>query len=199
MGLLVAMSIDLWLACQKQTVHHPKKHTVYLLELDLYVLNVLKSRSNRLTEYAAKLNTQTLWGNRGVVRNKFFYRTPRIQCWNTQQLFVIHYTYILYTWRRRVIGISGSLIWLKTLMELIFNPCGEFPWSSEGPVSQIRSPHLLVGAPGIFSDLLMSVQMLKRELGAESNGKLPHLFIPSKTATLVPTFAEKDLPSGRTF
>ena len=26
----------------------------------------------------------------------------------------------------RVIGISGSLIWSKTLMELIFNPCGEF-------------------------------------------------------------------------
>ena len=27
---------------------------------------------------------------------------------------------------RRVIGISGSLIWSKTLMELIFSPCGEF-------------------------------------------------------------------------
>ena len=27
---------------------------------------------------------------------------------------------------RRVIGISGSLIWSKTLVELIFNPCGEF-------------------------------------------------------------------------
>ena len=30
--------------------------------------------------------------------------------------------------------------------------------------------------------------MLKREWGAEINGKLPHLFIPSKTATLVPEF-----------
>ena len=29
---------------------------------------------------------------------------------------------------------------------------------------------------------LGSVQMLKREWGAESKGKLPHLFIPSKTA-----------------
>ena len=29
-------------------------------------------------------------------------------------------------WGRRVIGISGSLIWSETLMELIFNPCGEF-------------------------------------------------------------------------
>ena len=40
-------------------------------------------------------------------------------------------------------------------MESIFNPV----------VSQIHSPHLHVGAPGIFSDLLRSVQMLKRESG----------------------------------
>ena len=57
--------------------------------------------------------------------------------------------------------------------------------------------------------------MLKIKWGAESNGKLHHLFIPSKTATLVhefavedlslnrttvlvPEFAEKDLPVGRT-
>ena len=39
--------------------------------------------------------------------------------------------------------------------------------------------------------------MLKRDWGAESNGKLPHLFIPSKTATLVPEFAMEDLPLGR--
>ena len=37
--------------------------------------------------------------------------------------------------------------------------------------------------------------MLKREWDAESNGK--HLFIPSKTATLVPEFAMEDLPLGR--
>ena len=73
---------------------------------------------------------------------------------------------------RRVIGISGSLIWSKTLMALIFNSYGEFRLSSERPVSQIRTSHLNVGAPGIFSDLLRSVQMLKREWGAESNGKL---------------------------
>ena len=65
---------------------------------------------------------------------------------------------------RRIIGISESLIWSKTLMALIFNPwCGEFRWSPEGPVSQIHSPHLHAGAPGITSDLLRSVQMLKRE------------------------------------
>ena len=39
--------------------------------------------------------------------------------------------------------------------------------------------------------------MLKRERGVESNGKLPHLFIPSKTATWVPEFAMEDLPLGR--
>ena len=101
-------------------------------------------------------------------------------------------------WGRRLIGISGSLIWSKTLMELIFNPCGEFRWSPEGPVSQIHSPHLHVGAPGIFSNLLRSVQMLKREWGAESNAKIPHLSIPSKTAAWVPEFAVEDLPLSRT-
>ena len=94
-------------------------------------------------------------------------------------------------------GISGSPIWSKTLMELIFNPCGEFRWSPEGPVSKILSPHLDVGAPGIFSGLLNSLQMLKRESYAESDGKLPHLFISSKTATLVPEFAAENLSLGR--
>ena len=40
--------------------------------------------------------------------------------------------------------------------------------------------------------------MLKREWFTERNGKLPHLFIPSKTATLVSEFAVEDLPLGRT-
>ena len=47
-------------------------------------------------------------------------------------------------WGRRVIGISGSLIWSKTLMEQTCNPCGLFRGSPEGPVSQIHSPHLHV-------------------------------------------------------
>ena len=33
---------------------------------------------------------------------------------------------------------------------------------------------------------------------AQSNEKLPHLFIPSKTTTLVPEFGVEDLPLGRT-
>ena len=40
--------------------------------------------------------------------------------------------------------------------------------------------------------------MLKREYGAESNGKLLHLFVPSKTAILVPEFAVEDLSLNRT-
>ena len=40
--------------------------------------------------------------------------------------------------------------------------------------------------------------MLKRQWGAESNGKLPHLFIPSRTATFIPEFAVEDLPLDRT-
>ena len=40
--------------------------------------------------------------------------------------------------------------------------------------------------------------MLKRECDAESNGKLPHPFIPSKTAILVPEFALEVLPLHRT-
>ena len=36
--------------------------------------------------------------------------------------------------------------------------------------------------------------MREREWSEESNGKLQHLFIPSKTATLVPEFAVEDLP-----
>ena len=80
-------------------------------------------------------------------------------------------------------GAKGDWDFRISDLELIFNPCGEFRWSPEGPDSQIHSPHLLVDAPGIFSDLLRFVQMLKRKWGAERNGKLPHLFIPSKTAT----------------
>ena len=39
--------------------------------------------------------------------------------------------------------------------------------------------------------------MLKREWCTESNGKLPNLFIPSKTATLVFEFAVEYQPMGR--
>ena len=66
-------------------------------------------------------------------------------------IIIIIVIYYYYYWGRRVIGSSGSLIWSKTLMELIFNSYGEFRWSPECPVSQIHSPHLRFGAPEIFS------------------------------------------------
>ena len=83
-------------------------------------------------------------------------------------------------------------------MEFIFNPCGEFRGRPEGLDSQIHSPHLQVDAPGIFSDLLRSIQMLRIKWGAECLGKLPHLFIPSKIATLVPEFCGGRPAFGRT-
>ena len=71
--------------------------------------------------------------------------------------YQIHINYALFLIRPsniihniNIIGIYGSLIWSKTLMELIFNPCSEFRLSLEGPVSQIHSPRLHVGVPGIF-------------------------------------------------
>ena len=90
--------------------------------------------------------------------------------------------------------------WDFRISDLVKIPDGadiDFLWisvKSGRPVSQIHFPHPQVGAPGIFSDLLRSVHILKREWGAESNGKLPHLFIPGKTAALVHEFAVKDLP-----
>ena len=40
--------------------------------------------------------------------------------------------------------------------------------------------------------------MVKRKWGAESNGKLPHLNIPTTAAPFIPEFAVEDLSLGRT-
>ena len=72
---------------------------------------------------------------------------------------------------------------------------------SEVRRAQLANSALLIpmlGAPGIFPYLLWSVQMLKREWSAGSKEKLPSLFTPSQTATLVPEFAVEDLTLGRT-
>ena len=45
----------------------------------------------------------------------------------------------MYSLGQRLIGISGSLIWSKTLIELIFNPCGEFRWSPLMLLGSLRS------------------------------------------------------------
>ena len=66
-------------------------------------------------------------------------------------------------------------------------------------MAQLAKSTLLTSSwsPGISSDLLRSLQMLKREWGAESKGKLSDLFISSKTAAWIPEFAVEDLPLGR--
>ena len=52
-----------------------------------------------------------------------------------------------------------------------------------------------VGAPGIFSDLLSSVQMLKRQWMRKETGSYRTYSISGKTAALVPQFAVEDMPS----
>ena len=80
------------------------------------------------------------------------------------------------------------------MMELVLTPVVDF--------GEIHSPHLHDGTSGMsvseFSDLLWSAEMLKRGWGVENNRKLLHLFIPSKTATVVPEFAVEDLPLDKT-
>ena len=64
-------------------------------------------------------------------------------------------------------GAKGDWDFRISDVVLIFNPCTEFRLRQEVPVSQIHSPHLHVGAPRIFTDLLRSVQMIKRDNGVQ--------------------------------
>ena len=92
---------------------------------------------------------------------------------------------------RRVIGISGSLIWSKTSMELKFNPYGEFRWSPEGPV----------GKSTLLTSSLVPLRSFKVCSDAKERvgcGKQPNLSNPSKTAAWVSELAVEDLPVSRT-
>ena len=83
-------------------------------------------------------------------------------------------------------------------MELIFNPVVNF---SEVQNAQLTKSTLLtstLGPLGSFQTFYRSVLMLKREWGAKSTGKLPHLIILGKIAALAPALTVKDLPLGRT-
>ena len=53
----------------------------------------------------------------------------------------VNTNYYITSWGRRVIGISKSLFWSKTLMELISNPYGEF--RCEGRRAQLAKTTLL--------------------------------------------------------
>ena len=56
-------------------------------------------------------------------------------------------------------SVSGSLIWPKTLKELILTPVMNF---GEVRRAQLAKSTLHAGVPGIFSDLVRSLQMLER-------------------------------------
>ena len=78
------------------------------------------------------------------------------------------------------------------------NPVVDFGEVRKAQLTNIHSPHLHVAAPGRTFRSFMVCSDAKERVGAESNGKFPHLFTPSKTSTLVPEFAVKGLPLGRT-
>ena len=87
----------------------------------------------------------------------------------TNDLFQLHEQFfsIFMHIGRRVIGISGSMIWSKTRMELIFYPSGVFRWNPRGGEmdSQIHSPHLHAGAPVIFSKFFKICSDAKERVG----------------------------------
>ena len=72
------------------------------------------------------------------------------------RLVVLAITFVdisIYTRGRRVIGISGSLIWSQTLMELIFNPCCEFREVRRAQLAKsilLTSPLVPLGSFQIF-------------------------------------------------
>ena len=93
-----------------------------------------------------------------------------------------------------MIGIS-DLVKNPDETDTVFTPCGEFQSSPKSVLSQIQSPpHWCPWDIFRSFDVCSDAKKREREWGAESNRKLPHLFIPSKTVTLVPEFAVKDLP-----
>ena len=95
-----------------------------------------------------------------------------------------------------MIGISGSLIWSKTLMELIFNPCSPAVNFSDVWRDKLAKSTLLTSTLvplGSFRSFKVSLDA-KERVGAESNRKLPHLSFPNKIVAWVPEFAVEDLP-----
>ena len=71
-------------------------------------------------------------------------------------------------------------------------------WRAQLAISTLLTSTL--GPLSLFRSCIVCSDAKERERereGAESNRKLPYLFIPSKTATLVPEFALEDLPLGK--
>ena len=75
-------------------------------------------------------------------------------------------------------------------MKLIFNPCGE-AWKAQLAKSTLLTSTL--GAPWSFQ-IFKVCSDAKEKVGCRKQREASYLFIPSKTATLVPEFAVVDLP-----
>ena len=68
---------------------------------------------------------------------------------------------------------------------------------AEGPVSQIHSPHHLVGTPAIFFRSYKVCSDAKEGVGMRKATEIHHSYsIPGKTSFLVPEYAVEDLPSA---
>ena len=88
-----------------------------------------------------------------------------------------------------MIGISSSLIWSKTLRELIFNPCGEV-WRAQ----LVKSTHLTSRLVSLESFLsLRSVQDAKYSGVQKGMGSYRTYSISGKTAGFIPEFAVEEL------
>ena len=115
----------------------------------------------------------------GIIKQMYLFIetiNKKIPIFNRSQSFHnkhVKFLTLYYKQGRRMNGISGSLILSKTLMELWRILVKSRGPSQPNPLSSPSS-----WCPWDISDLLRSVQMLKREWGAECNGKLPHLFSP---------------------
>ena len=96
---------------------------------------------------------------------------------------------------RRVIGISDLVKkpWWKWYLTPVVN-FGEVRRGQLAKWTLLTSTLVPLGS----FQILRSVQMLNREWGAESNGKLLHCTysIPGKTVALVPEFVVEDMPSA---
>ena len=76
-----------------------------------------------------------------------------------------------------MIGISGSLIWSKTLMELILTPLVNF---GEVRKAQLAKSTLLTSAfvPNLFRSFKVFSDANQRVGCGKQRGELAHLFIP---------------------
>ena len=115
-------------------------------------------------------------------------------------IIIINYFIFInyYYWGRSVIGISRSLIWSKTTMELIFNPVVNFGKVRRAQLAKSTSSPPRWCPWDLFRFFKVCSNSKERERGCGKQRKLPHLSIPGKTAALVPEFVVEDLPFGRT-